>query len=364
MPRKFIISGGGTGGHIFPAIAIANGIKEREPDAQILFVGALGKMEMEKVPQAGYEIVGLNISGLKRSLSLSNLAVPFRLMKAVLEAGKIIRQFKPDVVIGVGGYASSAVLHAASRRRIPTLIQEQNSYPGITNKILGRKAARICVAYDKMDRFFPAQKIVFTGNPVRKEILQETNREEAIRSFGLDPSKITVLAVGGSLGALSINESVAANLKRFDTRGIQVIWQTGAGYYPKAQEALRSADCPGIRCFDFIREMHRAYGAADIVLSRAGALAVSELCLVKKPCILVPYPFAAEDHQTRNAMSLVEKEAAILVKDDQIRSKLGDLIENLADDEGKRKSLASNIAAMARKDATSSIVNEIYSLLK
>lgn len=365
MPsHKFMISGGGTGGHIFPAIAIANGIRQRDPSAEILFVGANGRMEMEKVPAAGYEIIGLNISGLKRSFSLSNLGVPFKLFRAIFEAGKLLRRFRPDVVIGVGGYASSALLYAASRKKIPSLIQEQNSFPGITNKILGKRVNRICVAYDNMERFFPAEKIMLTGNPVRREIvLQQGKREEAVKHFGLDPGRFTLLVVGGSLGALSINESIALSLKKLNENGIQLIWQTGKGYYGQAVEAVEKMGVSSLKVFDFIKEMGLAYAAADLVVSRAGAIAVSELCLVQKPCILVPYPYAAEDHQTKNAMALVNKEAAVLVKNADAQAQLGDAILRLYADEQKRITLQQNIAALGKTDATQTIVNEIYSLI-
>jgi UDP-N-acetylglucosamine--N-acetylmuramyl-(pentapeptide) pyrophosphoryl-undecaprenol N-acetylglucosamine transferase len=300
--HKFIISGGGTGGHIFPAIAIANGIRKREPDAEILFVGATGRMEMEKVPAAGYKIVGLNISGIKRSLSLSNLAVPFKLIGALIESGRILRKFKPNAVIGVGGYASSAVLFAASRQGIPTLIQEQNSFPGITNKILSKRVNRICVAYSGMDKFFPKSKLVETGNPVRNEIVQQAGKREAgFEHFGLNPHVFTLLVVGGSLGALSINESIAVGLGTLSNLNIQLIWQTGKGFYPRAKDAIGQQGSPQLMAFDFIKEMDLAYACADMVVSRAGAIAVSELCIVHKATILVPYPFASEDHQTKNA---------------------------------------------------------------
>ncbi len=361
---KFIISGGGTGGHIFPAVAIANGIKERYPNAEILFVGAKGRMEMEKVPAAGYEIVGLNISGIQRSFTLKNLLVPFRLLGALNEAGKILKRFKPDVVIGVGGYASGAIVFMASRKGIPTLVQEQNSYPGITNKLLSKRVKRLCVAYDGMERFFPADKIRLTGNPVRQEIAdQQGKREKAISHFGLNPNKQTLLVIGGSLGALSINESMLAALPRIKESGIQLIWQTGKGFDGKAAAAVAELNDAGIQTYAFIKEMDLAYAAADLVVSRAGALAVSELCLVKKACILVPYPFASEDHQTHNAQSLVEKGAALLVTDSDARTKLADVALELASNAEKRDGLVKAISSLGKPDATNTIVDEVFNLM-
>ncbi len=363
--HSFIVSGGGTGGHIFPAVAIANAIRKREPDAKILFVGANGKMEMEKVPAAGYEIVGLNITGIKRSLSLSNLMVPIKLWKALQNAAGILKSFKPDAVIGVGGYASGAVLYAASGKRIPTLIQEQNSFPGITNRILSKRVNKICVAYEGMEKFFPEQKIIVTGNPVRSEILKPyADRDEAFRFFELNESKFTVLVIGGSLGARSINEAMINNVKKLTENGIQVIWQTGKGNAEKAQLAAKEAGLENVKVHEFIQKMDLAYACADLVVSRAGAIAVSELCLVKKPSILIPFPFAAEDHQTSNAKALSEKGAAILIRDDQAKDKLAQEILNLYSDEQKRTEMMSQIAAFARPDAAELIVDEIFKLIK
>ena len=363
--HSFIVSGGGTGGHIFPAVAIANAIRKREPDAKILFVGANGKMEMEKVPAAGYEIVGLNISGIKRSLSLSNLFVPIKLWKALRHASSILKSFKPDAVIGVGGYASGAVLYSASGKGIPTLIQEQNSFPGITNRILSKRVNKICVAYDGMEKFFPPKKIIITGNPVRSEILQpEINRTEAFKFFDLDETKFTVLVIGGSLGARSINEAMANSVKRLTENGIQVIWQTGKGNAENAKNAASDAGTENVKVHEFIQRMDLAYACADLVVSRAGAIAVSELCLVKKPSILIPFPFAAEDHQTSNAKALSEKGAAMLIRDDQARDKLGMEILNLYSDEQKRNEMKAQIAAFARPDAAELIVDEIFKLIK
>lgn len=363
--HSFIVSGGGTGGHIFPAVAIANAIRKREPEAKILFVGANGKMEMEKVPAAGYEIVGLNITGIKRSLSLSNLLVPIKLWKALRHASRILKSFKPDAVIGVGGYASGAVLYAATGKNIPTLIQEQNSFPGITNRILSKRVDKICVAYDGMEKFFPSKKIIITGNPVRSEILQPVvQRNEAFKFFDLDETKFTVLVIGGSLGARSINESMANSVKRLTENGIQVIWQTGKGNAEQAKIAASEAGTDNIKVHEFIQRMDLAYACADLVVSRAGAIAVSELCLVKKPSILIPFPFAAEDHQTSNAKALSEKGAAMLIRDDQAKDKLGMEILNLYSDEQKRNEMKAQIAAFARPAAAELIVDEIFKLIK
>jgi len=365
MPHKFIISGGGTGGHIFPAIAIANEIKAREKDADILFVGANGRMEMDKVPAAGYQIRGLNISGLKRSLSMSNLLVPMKLFGAIMDAGKILKAFKPDAVIGVGGYASSAVLYSASRKRIPSLIQEQNSFPGITNKLLSGRAGKICVAYPGMEKFFPADKLVLTGNPVRQEIADlENKRQLALEFFGLRPDKFTLLVIGGSLGARSINLAIAGNLKKFGERGIQLIWQTGSSFVQESRLAIQEAGDNDMHAFEFIQRMDLAYSVADLVVSRAGAIAVSELCIVGKPAILVPYPHASEDHQTHNAMALVEKDAAMLIRDQDVGTQLGDTVLQLYSDPGKRDSLSKQIAALAQPNAARKIVDEIFKLIR
>lgn len=359
---SFVISGGGTGGHIFPAVAIANGLRKRFPDANILFVGAEGKMEMEKVPAAGYPIVGLRISGIRRSLSLSNLAVPFRMLSALWKARQILKKAQPDVVIGVGGYASSAVVYAASGMGIPTLIQEQNSLPGITNKILSKRVNRICVAYDGLEKYFPARKIVYTGNPVRQEIsMFSGSRESLYATFGLQADKFTVLAVGGSLGARSINEAMLQSVRRFVENGMQVIWQTGKGNAGIA-DGLDASLKASVKVFEFLTEMQHAYAIADVVVSRAGALAVSELCLVRKPCILVPFPFAAEDHQTFNAKALSEKGAAVLLRDDQVREKLSEEILALYGNPKRREEMQERIAAFGRPDATELIVDEIVKL--
>jgi UDP-N-acetylglucosamine--N-acetylmuramyl-(pentapeptide) pyrophosphoryl-undecaprenol N-acetylglucosamine transferase len=363
MKHRFIISGGGTGGHIFPAVAIANEIKAREPEAEILFVGAEGKMEMEKVPAAGYKIVGLKIQGIKRSLSLSNLLVPFKLLGALNDASKIIKEFKPDAVIGVGGYASGAVLYSAAQKKIPTLIQEQNSFPGITNRILSRRVKRICVAYEGMERFFPASKIVMTGNPVRSEIVAPGNaRNEAFTYFELDPSRFTVLVVGGSLGARSVNQAMVGCVRKLVENGIQVLWQTGKGNAEQAHEAVQNLG-NAVKVHEFIARMDLAYAISNLVVSRAGAIAVSELCLVKKPCILVPFPFAAEDHQTSNAKSLSDNGAALLLRDDLVKEKLGNEILALYADENRRNSMIESMAKLARPDAAAQITNEIFNLI-
>lgn len=363
VKHRFIISGGGTGGHIFPAVAIANEIRAREPEAEILFVGAEGKMEMEKVPAAGYKIVGLKIQGIKRSLSISNLMVPFKLMRALRDASRIIKEFKPDAVIGVGGYASGAVLFSAAQKKIPTLIQEQNSFPGITNRILSRKVKRICVAYEGMERFFPASKIVMTGNPVRSEIVAPGNaRNDAFSFFEMDPSRFTVLVVGGSLGARSVNSAMVGCVRKLVENGIQVLWQTGKGNAEQAREAVQNLG-DGVKVHEFIARMDLAYAVADLVVSRAGAIAVSELCLVKKPCILVPFPFAAEDHQTSNAKALSDNGAAILLRDDLVKEKLGTEILSLYADENRRKSMAESMAKLGRPDAAAQITDEIFNLI-
>jgi UDP-N-acetylglucosamine--N-acetylmuramyl-(pentapeptide) pyrophosphoryl-undecaprenol N-acetylglucosamine transferase len=364
VKHRFIISGGGTGGHIFPAVAIANQIKAREPEAEILFVGAEGKMEMEKVPAAGYKIVGLKIQGIKRSMSLSNLMVPFKLLGALSDASRIIKEFKPDAVIGVGGYASGAVLFSAAQKGIPTLIQEQNSFPGITNRILSRRVKRICVAYDGMERFFPAAKIVLTGNPVRSEIVAPLSaRNEAFAFFEMDPSRFTVLVVGGSLGARSVNHAMAGCVRKLVENGIQVLWQTGKGNAEQAREAVQNLGA-GVKVHEFIARMDLAYAVSDLVVSRAGAIAVSELCLVKKPCILVPFPFAAEDHQTSNAKSLSDNGAAVLLRDDVVKDKLGAEILALYSDESRRKQMTEAMAKLGRPDAAEHITNEIYNLIE
>ncbi|MCE3296331.1 MAG: undecaprenyldiphospho-muramoylpentapeptide beta-N-acetylglucosaminyltransferase [Crocinitomicaceae bacterium] len=363
--NRAIISGGGTGGHIFPAIAIANEIKRRNPDAEILFVGALGKMEMEKVPQAGYKIIGLPIAGFQRRFTLSNFMLPYKIIQSLSLAGKVIRDFKPDVVIGVGGYASGPTLRSAISKRIPTLIQEQNSFPGKTNKILAPKVNRICTAYEGLEKFFPKDKIVVTGNPVRSEMVDlEGKRGEAMSFFNLDPNKKTALIVGGSLGARTLNESVTGQLELIRNSGFQVLWQCGKFYYPelKFNDALNQT--LNVHLHEFIQRMDLAYAVADVIISRAGAIAVSELCLVKKPAILVPSPNVAEDHQTKNAMALVNKKAAILVKDADARKELIPVAAELLNNAEQQHELSQNIQPLGRSHATEDIVNEIEKIIK
>lgn len=363
--KKIIISGGGSGGHIFPAIAIANAMKETWPTAEILFVGAKGKMEMEKVPQAGYEIKGLWISGLQRKLTWKNLSFPFKLLSSMINAKKIIKEFKPNLAVGVGGFASGPTLQQAANMGIPTLIQEQNSYPGITNIWLSKKVDKICVAYDGLDKYFPSEKIYLTGNPVRKEVVQiEGKKQEASTFFGLNSNIKTVLIVGGSLGARTINEAIQEKLAEFTEAGIQLIWQTGKNYYQQAADAILKQNNPSLKVYQFINRMDLAYAMADIVISRAGAIAISELCLVGKPVILVPSPFVAEDHQTKNALALVTYNAAILVKDVDLKENLWNEIANLIEDEQKQEKLMSNILALGKSEATEAIIAVAKTIIK
>jgi UDP-N-acetylglucosamine--N-acetylmuramyl-(pentapeptide) pyrophosphoryl-undecaprenol N-acetylglucosamine transferase len=362
---KIIISGGGTGGHIFPAIAIANALKALHSDIEFLFVGAEGRMEMEKVPAAGFKIEGLWISGLQRKLTLSNLLFPFKVLSSLMKAKKIFVTFQPDVAIGTGGYASGPMLQVAAKNGIPTVIQEQNSYPGITNKILGSKVSKVCVAYDGMERYFPKDKIVLTGNPVRKDITDlRDKRTEALRFFELDENKKVVLVIGGSLGARTINESIEKFLPDIAAANIQLIWQTGKGYFTHAQDAVNKHSGKGLKAFDFISKMDLAYAAADIVISRAGAISLSELAVAGKACILVPSPNVAEDHQTKNAMALVKNDAAIMVKDIESREKLGKELIALVNNGSQQKQLQDNIKKMARPDAAEKIALEILKLIE
>jgi UDP-N-acetylglucosamine--N-acetylmuramyl-(pentapeptide) pyrophosphoryl-undecaprenol N-acetylglucosamine transferase len=362
MPSpRVIISGGGTGGHVFPAIAIADALKKLEPDAVIHFVGALGRMEMERVPQAGYTIDGLWISGLQRKLTMKNLSFPFKVVSSLIKARRIISKFDPDVAVGVGGYASGPLLRVANARQIPTVIQEQNSYPGITNRLLGGSARRICVAYPGMDRWFPSERIVFTGNAVREAVTQiSSTTGEAARLFNLDADKPTVLVVGGSLGALTINQTIHQHLEDFTQMGYQLIWQTGKNYAPQ----VNTNDLPeGIRSMPFIERMDLAYAMADLIVSRAGAMSVSEICLIGKASILVPSPNVAEDHQTKNALSLVEAGASVLVSDAEARDALSKQIRQLMDDEAKRQNLAANTAKLAKPNAAENIAREVLNLI-
>jgi UDP-N-acetylglucosamine--N-acetylmuramyl-(pentapeptide) pyrophosphoryl-undecaprenol N-acetylglucosamine transferase len=365
QPPRIIISGGGTGGHIFPAIAIANALKEKcNGQVEILFVGAEGRMEMEKVPAAGYKIEGLWISGLQRKLTLKNLSFPFKVISSLLKAKKIMKMFRPDAVVGTGGYASGPMLRVASNAGIPTLVQEQNSFPGITNKILAKKVDRICVAYEGMQKYFPASKIVLTGNPVRQDILKlDGKKARGQEFFGLDPSRKTILVIGGSLGARTINESMLAGIDAFAKNNIQLIWQTGKTFYAQASVATAALRLQGITAHEFISKMDYAYAAADIVISRAGASSVSELCLVKKASILVPSPNVSEDHQTKNAMALVNHGAALLVKDAAASSELVEKAMALISDEALKAKLETSIAKMAYADSALVIANEILNLI-
>ncbi len=355
-----LISGGGTGGHIYPAIAIANEIKYRNPEAKFLFVGASDRMEMEKVPQAGYEIKGLWISGIQRKLTLKNLMFPFKLINSLWNANKIIKKFKPNIVIGTGGFASGPTLQIANRKNIPTVVQEQNSYPGITNKLLAKNAAKICVAYDNLERFFPKEKIVKTGNPVRQDLLNSTeNRVEALQFFELDATRKVVLVIGGSLGAREINKLVESQLDWLAEHDIQLIWQTGKLYYDTYKKYQKDT----IHVCAFLNKMELAYSAATLIISRAGASSISELCIVGKPVIFIPSPNVAEDHQTKNAMAVVSKNAAILCKENELEKFQG-LLADLLKDEKKQQELSSNIKELALPNATADIVNEIEKLIK
>ncbi|MFZ5971026.1 MAG: undecaprenyldiphospho-muramoylpentapeptide beta-N-acetylglucosaminyltransferase [Bacteroidota bacterium] len=363
-PYRLIISGGGTGGHIFPALAIANAFKERHPDAEILFVGAKGKMEMTRVPEAGYRIVGLWISGLQRKLTWANFLFPLKLIASYFKAQRIVKKFKPNAVVGTGGYASGPIMLAATKNKIPAIIQEQNSYAGLTNKQVAEKAQRICVAYAGMEKYFPKEKVVLTGNPVRKDILNlDTKREQALNQYGFSASHRTLLVLGGSLGARTINTSLVEGINKLIDAGVQVVWQTGRGYYDQVKESVASKDLRKVRIYDFVKRMDMAYAAADVVVARAGALSISELCLAKKPAILVPSPNVAEDHQTKNAMALVKENAAILVKDADAQEQLVNEALALLFDEARCKRLSENIAKMGRPNAATDIVQEIEKLI-
>ena len=360
---KVIISGGGTGGHIFPAISIANAIKEQIPSAEILFVGAEGRMEMQRVPDAGYEIKGLPICGFDRKNLLKNIKVLFKIWKSQRMAKKIIKDFQPNVVVGVGGYASGPTLNQAASMHIPCLIQEQNSYAGVTNKLLAQKVAKVCVAYEGMERFFPADKIIMTGNPVRQALLQTSiSKEYAKKSFGLNPDKRTILFVGGSLGARTVNESILNHLDLIKSSDVQVIWQTGKYYSASIAEQLKGQDIPNLYVSDFIKDMGTAYKAADLVVSRAGASSISEFCLLGIPVILVPSPNVAEDHQTKNAMALVNKNAALYVKDAEAKDTLLKLAIDTVCDSDKLLSLSKNIKTMALPDSAKIIADEVIKL--
>lgn len=360
---RIIISGGGTGGHIFPAVSIANAIKEQHPDAEILFVGAEGRMEMQRVPAAGYKIIGLPIAGFNRKNLLKNFSVLIKIIRSQLKARKIIKDFQPHAAVGVGGYASGPTLKMAGMMGIPTLIQEQNSYAGVTNKLLAKKADKICVAYEGMERFFDKEKIILTGNPVRQGLLKSINKEEAIRSFGLDPQKKTILIVGGSLGARTINNCVMKGLDKIKHSDVQFIWQTGKFYIDEARKTVKPAgELPMLYTTDFISDMATAYSAADLVISRAGAGSISEFCLLQKPVILVPSPNVAEDHQTKNALALVNKEAALYVKDAEAENELLDLAIKTVQQPEVLKKLSNHIAALAFKNSANVIAQEVCKL--
>ena len=362
---KIIISGGGTGGHIFPAIAIADCLKKRFPQADILFIGAKNRMEMDRVPKAGYPIEGLWISGFKRELSIDNLSFPFKLLSSMINARRIIKRFKPDVVIGVGGFASGPTMKTASSLNIPIVIQEQNSFPGVTNKLVAKKAEKICVAYNDMDRWFPKEKIVLTGNPLRNNIKPlDDLKEECLKFFDLNPDKKTILLVGGSQGALGINRGISAMLHAFKDNDYQMIWQTGTHYYDKAVEEVKNNGLQDrIKCTVFIDRMDMAYAAADVVISRAGAMSISELSLLRKAVVFVPLPTAAEDHQTKNAMSLVKENAALMVKNSETETELLPTVFSLMENEDKQNEMKDNIAKFAKPNAAEDIVDQIEMII-
>ncbi|WP_274475222.1 undecaprenyldiphospho-muramoylpentapeptide beta-N-acetylglucosaminyltransferase [Mangrovimonas aestuarii] len=358
---KVILSGGGTGGHIYPAIAIANELKNRYPNAEFLFVGAKDKMEMDKVPQAGYNIEGLWISGIQRELTLKNLMFPFKLMSSLTRSAKILKKFKPDLVIGTGGFASGPLLYMAERKGIPSVIQEQNSFPGITNKLLAKKANKVCVAYDGLERFFPEDKIVKTGNPVRQDLLDiDKKREQAIKKFGLDTDKKTLLVLGGSLGAKRINQLLKKEMDYILSRNIQIIWQCGKLYYDSYKIHGHTKN---VQVHAFINDMDLAYAAADFIISRAGASSVSELCIVGKPVIFIPSPNVAEDHQTKNAMAIVDHQAALLIKEEDLEVDFENKFSQLSASPEKQKQLSENIRALAMVNATNHIVDEVEKLM-
>lgn len=358
---NILVSGGGTGGHIYPAVAIADELKRRYPNAKFLFVGAKGRMEMEKVPQVGYDIKGLWITGLQRKITFKNLLFPFKLISSLFKANSIINKFKPNVVIGTGGFASGPTLYVASRKNIPTLIQEQNSYPGITNKLLSKKANKICVAYDGLERFFPNEKIIKTGNPVRQDLLEITSkREEALNFFNLDRNKKTLLVLGGSLGARAINKLIESNIDWIVKQNVQIIWQTGKLYI---EEYKKYNNKENIQTHAFLNKMDLAYSAADLIISRAGAGSISELCMVGKPIIFIPSPNVTEDHQTKNALAIVEKEAALLIKESELDT-FQFVFEKLINNKEQQESLSVNIKKQERPKATQHIVDEVEKLIK
>lgn len=362
---RVVISGGGTGGHIFPAIAIADALKRRYPQAEILFIGAKDRMEMDRVPKAGYPIEGLWISGFKRELSIDNLSFPFKLISSMCKARKILKRFRPDVVIGVGGFASGPTMKTAASMRIPIVIQEQNSFPGVTNKIVAKKAEKICVAYDNMDKWFPEDRIVLTGNPLRNNIKPlDGKRSEGVEFFGLNPDKKVILLVGGSQGALGINKGISAKLDAFVGNDCQMIWQTGKHYYDRAVKEVEEKGLQDrIKCTVFIDRMDLAYAAADVVISRAGAMSISELSLLNKAVVFVPLPTAAEDHQTKNAQRLVDADAAMIVKNNETEEKLLHVVFELLDDEDRQNKMRENILKFAKPDAAEDIVDQIELVL-
>lgn len=364
--KKVIISGGGTGGHIFPAISIANALKEKDQSIEILFVGALGRMEMDRVPAAGYKIVGLPVRGFDRSNLLKNIKIVYQLMLSIIKAKRLIKSFKPDAAVGVGGYASGPMLRAAASAGVPTLIQEQNSYAGVTNKLLASKAKKICVAYSGMDKFFPLDKILLTGNPVRQDLLRtDFSREEALANFGLVANKKTILVVGGSLGARTINESILNHLDLIeDKNDLQMIWQTGKYYFNGISEKLKDRNLVNVKILEFVQDMNMAYAVSDLVISRAGAGSISEFCLLKKPVILVPSPNVAEDHQTSNAMALVNKSAALMIKDSEAVDKLIPLALEVVNNKQQLNDLSENIYKLAQHDSASRIADEVLKIMK
>lgn len=362
---RVIISGGGTGGHIFPAVSIANAIKAKHPEAKILFVGAEGRMEMQRVPAAGYEIKGLPIKGFNRAHKLKNFSVLWDLFKSLRLARKIIRQFRPMVAVGVGGYASGATLYECAKMGIPCLIQEQNSYAGVTNKLLAKRVSKICVAYEGMERFFPADKIIMTGNPVRQNVLDSPlSVQEARKAFGLDPDKKTILVVGGSLGARTMNESIQQHLDLVKDSGLQFVWQTGKYYNAGIMEFMKGKELPNLKILDFVSDMGAAYKAADLVISRAGASSISEFQLIGKPVILVPSPNVAEDHQRKNAMALVNRHAALYVEDAEAPEKLLKLAIETVNNDAELKALSENVKKMGLKNAADVIADEVLKLIK
>ena len=361
---KIIISGGGTGGHIFPALSIAGEIKDRMPETEILFVGALGKMEMQRVPAAGYKIVGLPVIGMPRKISLNMIIFILKLFKSMRKAGKVIKTFRPDIVVGVGGFASGPVLKMAEKKNIPTVLQEQNSYAGVTNKLLARKVKKICVAYSGMEKYFPKEKLVLTGNPVRKQLLDNIDKKEALKNYGLDEEKPVLLILGGSQGARTINESVMAHLDKIDNEGVQIIWQTGSFYYKEMMHRLEGK-CPKLlKPYEFFTHMELAYKTADLVISRSGAGTISELCLLGKSSILVPSPNVAENHQTKNAMALAEKHASIMVKDSEAIGILIPEALKLIKDREKLKIMSENSKKLAKPYAAAEIVDVILETIK